>query len=408
VNRGIPKMKKSLIVAFTAIIMIVCLSSCDFIINHDPSYDRVVVTGRWLYFMDDVECMVEFGKDGTFTLVQRVRGIESTYTGKYTKNSIYDGTYNAIGDINDDLITGTYSLEGSTMLLMLPDDTYLFIREGYSATSDAIGTWYCSIKGGFDYTLDFSSSCMLKLTVDVVGNKSVYSGYFTIGSDTSGSFSLKLTNGNDELKGTYVVNGDSLTLVIVGKDTLEFSKNVFNHNYALGSWYAEEGNFSYTFVIKDEGQVALTLTTPGGDSVYTGTYTIESPSSGKFSVKSEDDKLLEGSFTVDGNLTLAIKGSNPVTMTRGGSASDAAEVKGTWTCSENGTSWTMIFSQNGDLKITIVGNGFEYVYSGSYNNGAFTTTSEKDSGTISGYYTVDGTTMEVTINGLVMNFTKSN
>ncbi len=398
-------MKKVLFIAFTAMLLVVCLSSCDFNINHNPSSERVDETGRWLCFTDDVDYMVEFDEDGTFTLVKKVMGIESTYTGKYTKNSIYDGTYRAIGEENADLITGTYSLEGSTMLLMLPDDnTYLFIREGYSATSDAIATWFCSNKGGLNYILDFSSSCTLKLTVDVVGNESVYTGYFTISSATTGSFRVKLTNGTDELRGTYAVNGDSLSLKIEGKDPLAFSKNGYHHNYALGSWAAEEGNLSYTFVVKEDGEASLTLTSFGDAKVYTGSYMMESPSNGTFYVEADDKTSLEGTYSVDGSLTLTIKDAKPVTLTRGGSATDS-DAYGTWTCTENG--WNMHFSTIGNLTITIAENGFEFEYYGNFKNGAFTTTCKKNSGTIFGSYTVDGTSMKATLNGSEITLTKS-
>ena len=50
----------------------------------------------------------------------------------------------------------------------------------------------------------------------------------------------------------------------------------------------------------------------------------------------------------------------------------------------------MHFSTIGDLTITISGNGFEFVYSGKFNNGVFTTTCEANNRTINGSYTVDG------------------
>lgn len=397
-------MKKSLIVVFAAIALVVCLASCDFTFNYNSTDNRVDVTGRWVYYRDDMECMVELGRDGTFTLVQRVKGTESSYTGKYTKDSTYDGHYYAAREIDSDLITGTYSVEGSTMKLMIDDQTYLFTREGYSITSEAEGTWYCTTTGGLNYTLKFSSKGSLEFTVDVFGGESNYTGYFTVASTTSGSFSVKLTTGTEELNGTYSVDGDSLTLAIKDKDTLTFSKNGFHHNFALGSWVAEEGNLSYTFVIKDNGEALLTLTSFGDAEVYTGSYMMESPANGTFYVES-DKKAYEGTYSVDGSLTLTIKGASPVTMTRGGSATDS-EAYGIWTCTESGT--TMQFSTIGDLTITISGNGFEFLYSGKFNNGAFTTTCEANNRTINGSYTVDGETMVATLNGSEITLTKGN
>ena len=398
-------MKKSLIVVFAAIALVVCLASCDFTFNYNSTDNSVDVTGRWVYFMDDMECMVELGRDGTFTLVQRVKGTESSYTGKYTKDSTYDGHYYATREIDSDLITGTYSVEGSTMKLMIADQTYLFTREGYSITSDAEGTWYCTTAGGLNYTLDFSSKGSLEFTVDVFGGESNYTGYFTVASTTSGSFSVKLTTGTEELNGTYSVDGDSLTLVIRNKDTLKFSKNGFHHNFALGSWAAEEGNLGYVFVVKDDGEALLTVTTFNVPKAYTGTYMMESPSNGTFDVKAEDNSSLSGTYSVDGSLTLTIKGASPVTMTRGGSATDS-EAYGNWTCTESGT--TMKFSTIGNLTITISGNGFEFVYSGTFKNGAFTTTCEANNRTINGSYTVDGETMAATLNGSEITLTKGN